>query len=177
MGRGSDYGTFHKWGASFIFQLEELLVQLLGKLWHLHLGWCGIQRGGILAIGQAIRETPRAPLQPFHIYVIKLKEVAAELGLPVESGNEGYWSNDRIIRWIFDDFVARDKMMAFASAQIAGVVQAYRPRPLTGNGSGNSVIPAVCALGKDTIDQILTLFINMQAHIGKSACCSGTSKS
>jgi hypothetical protein len=37
-----------------------------------------------------------------------------------------------------------------------------RPRPL--DGSGNSVIPAVSALGQDNIRQIVKFFMNMQTQ-------------
>jgi hypothetical protein len=126
------------------------------------LGDCGIQEGGILAIGRAIKETPRAPSQCFVIYGIQLNGVAAKLGLPVESGNADDWSNYWIIRWMLGDFMACDTVIAFLTAGISAVVEEYRPRPL--DGSGNSVIPAVSALSVDNMKQIGKLFMNMQTQ-------------
>jgi Leucine-rich repeat (LRR) protein len=123
---------------------------------------CGIQQGGILAIGRAIKETPRAQFQCFNIEGIQLNGVAAKLGLPVESGNADNWSNFRIIRWMFDDFMVCDTVITFLTAEISAVVEGFRPRPL--DGSGNSVIPAVSALSSDNMKQIGKLFMNMQTQ-------------
>jgi Leucine-rich repeat (LRR) protein len=138
------------------------LLRTRHSIRHLDLSLSGIQEGGILAIGRAIKETYRASFPPFKIYGIKLSGVAAKLGLPVESGNADDWSNSRIIRWMLGDFVVLDTVIAFLSAQISLVVEEYRPRPL--DGSGNSVIPAVSALGQDNMKQIGKLFMNMQTQ-------------
>jgi hypothetical protein len=123
---------------------------------------CGIQEDGILAIGRAIQETPRAPFEFFTIEGIQLNGVAAKLGLPVESGKADDWSNFRIIRWMFRDFIVCDTVIAFLTAEISAVVEEYRPRPL--DGSGNSVIPAVSALSRDNMKQIGKLFMKMQTQ-------------
>jgi Leucine-rich repeat (LRR) protein len=123
---------------------------------------CGIQEGGVLAIGRAIKETPRAPRETFNISGIELNGVAAMLGVPVESGNEDDWSNFSIIRWMLGNFVVWDTVIAFLTAQICNVVEEYRPRPL--DGSGNSVIPAVSALSQDNMKQIGKLFMDMQTQ-------------
>jgi len=129
---------------------------------------CGIQEGGILAIGRALQETPRrAPsFQCFDLEGIQLNGVAAKLGLPVGSGNLNLnaddWKNFQIIEWMFGDFMVCDTVIAFLTAGISAVVEEYRPRPL--DGSGNSVIPAVSALSADNMKQIGKLFMNMQTQ-------------
>jgi Leucine-rich repeat (LRR) protein len=128
-----------------------------------NLSKCGIQEGGILAIGRAIQETPREFRQICHFSLdgIQLNKVADALGLPVEWGeNPHYWSNIRIIRWMLADLWVCDTVIAFLSAGISTAVEEYRPRPL--DGSGNSVIPAVSALSLDNMKQIVKLFIIMK---------------
>jgi hypothetical protein len=89
-------------GASFIAKI----LRTNHSIRHLYLNKCGIQEDGILAIGRAIQETPRAPClsqpfkfeigemeelrelsQPFKFNIdgIELNVVAAKLGLPVGS--------------------------------------------------------------------------------------------
>jgi hypothetical protein len=148
-------------GASIITGMIRTAAGNHSTVW-LYLGDCGIQEGGILAIGRAIKETLRGPDQCVIIAGIQLKGVAAKLGLPVESGNADDWSNYSIIRWMLGDFMACDTVIAFLTAEISAVVEKYRPRPL--DGSGNSVIPAVSALSQDNMKQIGKLFMNMQTQ-------------
>jgi hypothetical protein len=90
-------------------------------LYMLDLGGCGIGRAGVLELGLAIKDTPRAETWLLTEVIgervcceifedeVKLCDVAQELGFPTESGD---WSNDRIMDEM--SIVWRGKLLAFA---------------------------------------------------------------
>jgi len=85
--------TLPKYFKCDFIQFDDESTQANASLSHLSLRNCGLSREELIAVGAAIRDTPRR-----HGFVLEhadLRGVALELGLPSEAKD---WSNKRIIR-------------------------------------------------------------------------------